>query len=516
MSYDKVPFSSVVAYLRKSRADGEESVEEVLAKHERIIQDYCVRVFGAELPQSKILREVQSGETIDARPVMQHLIRLIQDGEVKGVIVVDLQRLSRGDLIDIGTLSRLFQVTGCEIITPTRQYNLTDEYDRSFFEMEIMHGKDYLAYIKKIMARGREQSVREGNYIGSIAPFGYNRVFINKKPTLEINESEAAIVRMIFDWYTGADLLGPMRIADKLNDLGIKPRINQTWTPAAVTNIVINPVYCGKLRWNQRKTKSQYIDGEIVKTRPRNKDFILSDGKHPPIISYDQFEKAVQARQSRQHENVQKEKRLVNPLSGIFRCECGEMMTWKTYYTRNTHEPTEPMFLCTNQKRCGCRASYITPVLHAIRIALEEALPSYIKLSETAEKSASISPTLNSLQKELSDYKKKQDKLYDYLERGVYSEEIFIERSQKIKARIDEINRSINKIREAHITIEQYREFVSNLKEAIDSIEDMSIPPDVKNKLLRKSINYITYRRERSPRRKYDDTPIKISVYFVI
>ena len=63
-----VPFSRTVAYLRKSRTDGEESVEEVLARHERILQDYAVSTWGVPLPESRIFREVQSGETIAARP----------------------------------------------------------------------------------------------------------------------------------------------------------------------------------------------------------------------------------------------------------------------------------------------------------------------------------------------------------------------------------------------------------------------------------------------------------------
>ena len=36
-------FTNTYCYLRKSRADGEETVEEVLSKHERIIQEYAVR-----------------------------------------------------------------------------------------------------------------------------------------------------------------------------------------------------------------------------------------------------------------------------------------------------------------------------------------------------------------------------------------------------------------------------------------------------------------------------------------
>ena len=121
------PFHRIVAYLRKSRADGEESVEAVLARHERMIQDYCLRNYNAELPAERIYREVQSAETIAARPVMQRIIRMIQDREIDAVLCVDLQRLSRGDLSEVGELSALFRYSGCLIITPVRTYNVADE-----------------------------------------------------------------------------------------------------------------------------------------------------------------------------------------------------------------------------------------------------------------------------------------------------------------------------------------------------------------------------------------------------
>lgn len=516
MSYNKIPFTSIVAYLRKSRADGEDSVEEVLAKHERILQDYCLRTYGAELPEHKILREVQSGETIESRPVMRQLVSLIQSGEIGGVLVVDLQRLSRGDLIDIGTLSRLFQVTGCEIITPTRQYNLTDEYDRSFFEMEIMHGKDYLAYIKKIMSRGREQSVRDGNYIGSVAPYGYDKIFVNKKPTLSINETEAAVVRMIFDWYSGDELLGPVRIADRLNEMGIKPRKAEHWTQAAVTNVIESPIYCGKVYWNARKTQKKFVDGKLVETRPRNDDVIIIQGKHDPIISEEQFEAAQKAKRGRAHANVHKSQTLVNPLAGLLRCECGGVMTFKKYYSKKSHEPLEPMLVCSDQRNCGGRASFITPVLAAIKSSIEDALPKYAKLAKKAEKGLAKSPALDVLKKELEECETKQEKLYDYLERGIYSETVFIERTKKLTARRNELSAAIEKAQSTRITAEQYREFMSALRELADSIEDQALPADMKNKMLRRTVREIIYHRERSPRRAHDPTPVDVKVYFVI
>ena len=126
--------TNYLIYLRKSRADNPDmTVDEVLAKHESILQDFARTEFGEEIPDAYIFREVVSGETIAARPVMRRLMQLLESGNVKGVLVVDPQRLSRGDLEDCGRIVNAFRYTGTPVLTPQRTYNLTDEYDRKFF-----------------------------------------------------------------------------------------------------------------------------------------------------------------------------------------------------------------------------------------------------------------------------------------------------------------------------------------------------------------------------------------------
>ena len=175
-------------YLRKSRADGEyETVEDVLAKHYRILQDYAVSKLGGAIPEKYIYREVVSGETIQDRPEMKKILDRIQAEDITGVLVVDPQRLSRGDLSDCGTIIRAFRYTDTLIVTPQKTYDLAEKFDRKFFEMELMRGNDYLEYIKEIMNRGRLASVNEGNFIGSVPPFGYDKVKVGKAYTLTPN-----------------------------------------------------------------------------------------------------------------------------------------------------------------------------------------------------------------------------------------------------------------------------------------------------------------------------------------
>ena len=55
----KISVNEIIIYLRKSRAERNETVEEVLARHEKILQDYAIQTFGQKIPEENIYREVE-------------------------------------------------------------------------------------------------------------------------------------------------------------------------------------------------------------------------------------------------------------------------------------------------------------------------------------------------------------------------------------------------------------------------------------------------------------------------
>ena len=227
--YNYIDFSQFrpdefLVYLRKSRSDDPLlTVEEVLARHEAILDEWCEKNLGSKVPEENKYREVVSGETIADRPKMQEILKKMESPRIKGIIIVEVQRLSRGDLEDAGRIIKLFRFTNTLAVTPQKAYDLRDEYDRDAFERELKRGNEYLEYTKKIMNRGKLLSVSQGNYIGSIPPYGYNKVWVTegkrKCPTLAINEEEANVVRMIFDLYVHKDM-GRNNICKHLDSLG--------------------------------------------------------------------------------------------------------------------------------------------------------------------------------------------------------------------------------------------------------------------------------------------------------
>lgn len=60
--------------------------------------------------------------------------------------------------------------------------------------------------------------------------------------------------------------LGVSLIAKELNKMQIKPYTNGPWTSPSIRDMLINPVYIGKVRWNWRPAKKKMVNGEVVKS----------------------------------------------------------------------------------------------------------------------------------------------------------------------------------------------------------------------------------------------------------
>ena len=108
-------------YLRKSRSDDPlMTVEEVLSTHEKMLDDWAETTLGGVVPEENKYREVVSGETLKDRPEILRLLHEIENPKIKAVAVVEPQRLTRGDLEDIGRMMKLLKHTHTLVATPQR------------------------------------------------------------------------------------------------------------------------------------------------------------------------------------------------------------------------------------------------------------------------------------------------------------------------------------------------------------------------------------------------------------
>ena len=111
------------AYLRKSRADMElEKLKkfDTLKQHEKFLKDRANQL-GIKI--RKIYREVVSGESIQERPEMQEVLKNVETGNIDGILVVEVERLTRGDAKDQGTVTQAFKYSNTKIITLNKIYD---------------------------------------------------------------------------------------------------------------------------------------------------------------------------------------------------------------------------------------------------------------------------------------------------------------------------------------------------------------------------------------------------------
>ena len=330
----------IIIYLRKSREDLIDgryaSDEETLARHEEQLQQWAEKNLGYRIPAEYIYKEIGSGEKISSRPVFQQVLKKIEtDTDIDGVLVVNCSRLSRGDLVDCGNLINILEVTKTLVLTPPKIYNLQNKYDKRFFKDELLRGNDYLEQTKELLSNGRHWSVSQGKYVGSVAPWGYDRVscaemkVADKKGfTLRQNEN-AEYVKTMFEMFAGG--IGTHRIASHLKAISA-PLINdKPWDHCKVKQILTNITYNGRLTWGKRKKIEKIVDGEVVTYRTLNDDCPIYDGLHTAIIPDELWERA-QARLKEPTSHIRRDYEEKNPLSGLVKCAvCGRAMTRHIY-----------------------------------------------------------------------------------------------------------------------------------------------------------------------------------------
>lgn len=492
---EKIPLNvlsteAYIIYLRKSRADSPlETVEEVLEKHEQMLQELAEKELGGRIPEECIFREVVSGETIEERPEINRVLSLIENPAVKMVLVVEPQRLSRGDLEDCGKIVNAFRYSNTQVMTLQMTYDLNNKMHRKFFEQELMRGNDYLEYTKEILLRGRILSVQRGNYIGNIAPFGYDKALIDDEPSLKPND-DADAVRLIFDLYVNKGMTY-LQIARYLDSIGVKPMRGEIWEKSSVRNMLKNVHYAGYVCFGTTKTRKVFENGKLVKKSGKGdeEDVVIAVGRHDALVSQELFDAA----QSKMDNNPRShwDAPLKNPLAGLCFCKkCGKAMVQHPY--KHARQRLE----CRNRNGCGSKSAPLDEVLEALIFALEqEELPDLqVKLKNDDGNAYAIQQKqLKRMKDELEELKEQEHNQYVFLEKKIYTEEIFLKRNKELHEEMDALKTKIYEAGKALPKEIDYGNKIIRLKDAISGMRNDNVPIEAKNKLLKAIIKRIDY-----------------------
>lgn len=503
-------------YLRKSQSDDPNlTVEEVLANHEKLLDDWTMKNLGGKTPEKNKFREIVSGESLSERKEMQRLLRLIESPKIRAVKIVEPQRLTRGDAEQMGKIMKLFKFSGTLIITPYRIYDLRDQYDWDAFEMELRRGNDYLNYYKNIQRRGRLLSVASGNYLGSVPPYGYDKDTVmdgkRKCPTLKINPEQANVVQMIFDMFVNQGV-GINLICKHLDGLNIKPPKGEHWSPETIRDMLTNIHYIGKVKWNWRKVVTIVEDGEIVQIRPKAKigEYLIYEGKHEGIIS-DELFKAAQDRLGKTP-RAKSTTKVRNPLAGLIFCQCGRAMTLRMHKRKDGTERSAPRLLCDNQVHCGTGSCLHSEMIDRVASALEQCIEDFeIRLTNDTGDSAKLhNKLIKGLEQKLKDLEKKELAQWEQQSHPDPEQQmpphIFKQLNERLLKEKEEINEALCKAYASMPEPIDYSDRIVKFKDTLAALKNPDVDAKEKNILLKNCIERIEYKRDKPQRIKTQQT----------
>ena len=494
-----------VIYLRKSREDidAEKRGEgETLARHERILKGLTEEQ-GLNVVQ--VYKEVVSGETIQDRPLMTQMMKEIYAGKYKGVIVVKPDRLSRGDLENMGYIMNGLKFSGTLLVTPGMTYDvLNNKFHEQMLEMQLFNSKQEYRAIVARMQEGKMLNVREGNYMGSLPPYGYDIVKPDRWTRTLVPNADAENVIRIFEWYVN-DRLNPGEISRRLYSMGIPTLTGNTeWHRATIIDILKNDLYTGKIRWFRRKSSRELDEnGNIEKKKRRRQcsDYLVVPGKHPAIISEEMFETA----QSLFCGSVPTKAGTVvaNPLAGLLKCsKCGRSMCFFAYATKKN---TQPRFVHPEGQRCQMKSAQYDEVMALVCQSLKAYIDDFeFKVSNAGrmEEIERHQADVARLQSELEKAKTKRRRLFDDYDDDVYTAAEFKERKAVWAERIEQISEELEELQRYKPAEVDYSEKAIKFTEVLTALQDPEATPKTKNVLLKDILERINYTCEDLGRQK--------------
>lgn len=306
----------VAIYARySSNNQREESIDAQI----RAIKDYCDSN-GYSIVKTYI-DEARSATT-DNRPNFKNMINDSSLSIFDYVIVHKLDRFSR-DKYDSVHYKRVLKNNNVSVISVLEKFD--DSPESCILESVI---ESMAEYYSKNLARETMKGMKENAYkamhTGGKPPLGYDVDPNTRKYILNVDESKS--VSLIFEMY--ANGYGYSTIVDKLNSLGYKTKIGNTFGTNSIADILRNEKYTGMYLFNKTPKKIHGKRNSHV-TKPEEEIIRIKDGM-PRIISDETYNK-VKERLKNNKRNASNKAKEPYILSGKIKCGiCGSAMVGHT------------------------------------------------------------------------------------------------------------------------------------------------------------------------------------------
>lgn len=319
----------VAMYARVST--GRQEDEETIKNQIMVIEDLATK--NGYTIVKRYVDDGWSGDML-ARPNLDQLREDAKNKIWEAVIIYDPDRLARRYSYQELVMDELREA-GIEVIFVTMPAPKNPE-EKVMYGMRGLFAEWERVKITERFRLGKLRKAREGHIVGHEAPYGYT--YIKKKEKelgyYVINEKEARVVRMIFNWVAneGLTIRG---VAKRLHELGIKPRESkkEMWNISTLGTLLNRKTYIGESYYlrtcaivPQNPIKKE-VYKKIKKTsrriRPEEEWIKIPT---PVIISKELFEKAGQA-MKKNYSLCVRNKKNEYLLAGRVFCTCGRRRT---------------------------------------------------------------------------------------------------------------------------------------------------------------------------------------------
>lgn len=263
-----------------------------------------------------------SGKSIEGRYALQRLLEEAKENKFDIVYVWKISRLARKN-VDLLSIVEQLNKSNVKIFSISENFDTETTMGKFSLQMMGAVAEFERNTIVENVKLGMRQRARKGQWNGGKV-LGYRSTStildFTAPPeiSLEIVPSEAVIVRKIFELFTNGK--GLKAIANQINKEGYRTKRNNTFSTAAVKEILLNPVYTGKIRFNRYENWSE------KRRKGKSDDVIIVDGNHEAIIDESLWQKVQLIQQQKSKTNI-KNYEGNYLLVGLMKCpKCGASM----------------------------------------------------------------------------------------------------------------------------------------------------------------------------------------------
>lgn len=433
-----------------------------------------------------------SGTKIKNRREFLRLMRDAQHGLFDMVVVKDISRFAR-NTVDLLQSIRTLKALGIETTFLTANMTVLGQ---SEFVLTIFGAlaQEESANTSKRVKFGKKMNAEKGRVPNIV--YGYDKT-IGDYFNLVVNQEEAKTVRQIYDWYLNEGC-GASKIANMLNERGLKTKRNCRFSQTSVCRILTNELYTGKII-NGKQEVTDFLTG--TRAKKDESEWLVTDRPDLRIIEPEQFVRVQEILHGRHDTFRVKHERQSNKylFSTLIKCrECG----WSFRRTVRTYRNTYVRWVCSGHNGRGAdtcpngvtmdedeliRAleEYFAELLKAKKNIVSYAVKEFAKIYKAKDDNENYEKELNG---RIARLKKSRQKYMDMYTDDLISRQELNEKVGGMKA---EMERLENEQKLVQYNLDKGGRLEDIIQETFRSIEDITSVRDMTNEQLKRMIRKI-------------------------